>query len=57
VIFFHLLERRISPVGENDWKKLFNTCFLKYAQKKFQFCDWWLFIHELQQRAKHRGSQ
>lgn len=34
---FHLLERGISPVGEDDWKKLLNTCFQKFAQKSSNF--------------------
>lgn len=54
-VIFHLLQRRISPVGEDGWKKLLNTYSWKFAQKKFQFCDWWLFFQVLQQRIIQRG--
>lgn len=33
-VIFHLLQRRISPVGEDGRKKLLNTCSWKFAQKK-----------------------
>lgn len=36
-VIFHLLQRRISPVGEDGRKKLLNTCSWKFAQKSTNF--------------------